>query len=77
MIDHDIKEAREHLDFSNDFPFIGHGTPLKDLESIAESILKEKMPPPKYLWFRDKAKLTSKERTAVIEWVRESLEAMK
>ncbi|MBK8204899.1 MAG: heme-binding domain-containing protein, partial [Bdellovibrionales bacterium] len=33
LIDGDIEEAKEHLDFSNDFPFGGHGAPSEDLEA--------------------------------------------
>ena len=49
MIDYDIKEAKEHLDMSKDFPFISHETPLKDLESLKEVSVENDMPPLRYI----------------------------
>lgn len=73
FIDHDIKEAKEHLDFSNDFPFIGHEGPRKDLESIQKSISQEEMPPKKYLFMHKAAKLNNQDKTEVEKWVKKSL----
>ncbi len=49
LIDSDIKESKKHLDFSKDFPFISHETPLKDLDAIGKSVNNNSMPPFRYL----------------------------
>ena len=77
VIDSDIEEARKHLDFSNDFPFISHDMPIKDLESIEKSVSGGRMPPQKYLWLHSQKKLTTKEIEEVKKWVYQSLEALK
>ncbi len=48
VIKKDIQEAKKHLDFSKDFPFISHETPRKDLISILEVFEKRTMPPFRY-----------------------------
>ena len=77
LIDSDIKEAKSHLDFSNDHPFISHDTPENDLKSIEKSISKKTMPPKKYLWMHNNAKLSQKEVEEIKKWIKESLEALK
>ena len=44
LMDHDIAEAKEHMDMTNDFPFGGHGSPVSDLNSLRESIVNGTMP---------------------------------
>tara|TARA_B100001971_G_scaffold61895_1_gene56923 strand:- start:126307 stop:126792 length:486 start_codon:yes stop_codon:yes gene_type:complete len=77
LIDSDIKEAKSHLDFSNDYPFISHDSPENDLKSIEKSISEKTMPPTKYLWMHSDAKLSQKEVEEIKKWVKESLEALK
>ncbi|MCP3931544.1 MAG: heme-binding domain-containing protein [Bacteroidetes bacterium] len=77
LIDSDIKEAKSHLDFSNDYPFISHDSPENDLKSIEKSVSKKTMPPKKYLWMHNNAKLSQKEVEEIKKWVKESLEALK
>ena len=77
LVDSDIKEAKSHLDFSNDYPFISHDSPENDLKSIEKSISEKTMPPKKYLWMHSDAKLSPKEVEEVKKWVNESLEALK
>ena len=77
LIDSDIKEAKSHLDFSNDYPFISHDTPENDLKSIEKSVSKKTMPPKRYLWMHNNAKLSQKEVEEIKKWVKESLEALK
>merc|ERR1711879_572953 len=48
MIDKDIKEAKKHIDFSKDFPFISHETPINDLKSLNKIGQKGGMPPLRY-----------------------------
>ena len=45
LIQNDIKEAKKHMDMSQDFPFLGHGTPKDDLKALKKTIKKETMPP--------------------------------
>ena len=77
LIDSDIKEAKSHLDFSNDYPFISHDTPENDLKSIEKSISKKIMPPKKYLWMHNNAKLSQQEVEEIKKWIKVSLEALK
>ena len=77
LIDSDIKESKSHLDFSNDYPFISHDSPENDLKSIDKSVSKKTMPPKKYLWMHNNAKLSQKEVEEIKKWVKESLEALK
>ena len=77
LIDSDIKEAKSHLDFSNDYPFISHDTPENDLKSIEKSISKKIMPPKKYLWMHNNAKLSQQEVEEIKKWIKESLEALR
>lgn len=76
MIDKDMQEAKEHLDFSDGFPFHGHGTPRSDLEAIAESIKKDEMPPTRYRLMHWGSALTDKERRSVLQWIEESLKVL-
>ena len=34
LIRRDIREAKKHMDMTNDFPFAGHGTPLEDMDAL-------------------------------------------
>ncbi len=77
LIDSDIKEAKKHLDFSNDFPFKSHETPIKDLDAINKSIKNDVMPPFRYLIMHGDKKLTKDELNQVENWIRESKEILK
>src|SRR5262249_32661879 len=56
FIDSDIREGREHLDFSRDYPFISHAKPIEDLDAIRKEIDESEMPPLIYrLAHRDSA----------------------
>jgi hypothetical protein len=72
LIDSDIAESKEHLDFSHDFPFAGHGTPAEDLQAIADSIQEGDMPPFRYRVFHPSSKLTDEDKKTVLDWVAES-----
>lgn len=76
MIDADIKEAKEHLDFENDFPFKSHAMPLEDLNAIAEETQKDTMPPLMYRLMHSDTKLTEIEKNKITNWVNFSKEAL-
>ena len=44
LIINDIKEAKQYMDMTNDFPFSGHGTPEDDLKALAETVKEGSMP---------------------------------
>lgn len=76
LIDHDTREAKVHLDFSDDFPFISHGTPSKDLEAILRSIKENTMPPLRYKIMHWDAELSEDEVRKVKDWVYRSKEVL-
>lgn len=77
LIDSDIKESKKHLDFSKDFPFVSHETPIKDLDAIGKSIKNDSMPPFRYLIMHGDKKLTKDEVKQVDKWIKESKEILK
>lgn len=72
LIDGDIEEAKEHLDFTNDFPFGGHGVPSEDLEAIGDVAKENSMPPFRYWILHRESSLTNEERRIILEWVDKS-----
>ena len=72
-IDRDIAEAREHLDFSNDYPFMSKGTLTEDLEAIAEHLKVDSMPPLPYAVMNRKKLMSSEQKALVLRWIDESL----
>lgn len=77
MIVADITEARKHLDFSSDFPFIGHGTPREDLVAIADTVTNRTMPPSRYLMLHPSARLSDSEHGLIKQWVDNSLKILR
>lgn len=77
IIKKDITEAKEHLDFSRDFPFISHETPQKDLKSILNAFEKRTMPPFKYKIMHSESKITQDDIEKVKIWVENSLIVLK
>ncbi len=73
IINHDIEEAKKHMDMSEDFPFKGHGTQKEDLESLRNTVDKNTMPPLRYKIMHWKSSLTKKEKKLIENWVEESL----
>lgn len=71
-IDRDIQKAKKHLDFSEDFPFKGHGGPLEDLQAIDDVIHKGSMPPLKYRLLHFSSAVTLEENEKIIKWVMNS-----
>ena len=74
FIESDINEAFSHLDFSPDFPFKSHEAPKKDLESIRDSIEKERMPPWNYSLLHWKNKPSKEEIKSILDWTNKSLD---
>ena len=77
LIDHDTREAKEHIDMTNDFPFKGHGTVSEDLEAIQESIQKNTMPLWRYRVMHRDSQLKDAEKQTILKWVKESEERLK
>ena len=73
LIDWDIREARKHIDMNADFPFKGHGTPLKDLKAIKKEIDEGDMPPLRYKILHWNERLTGEEEQVVQRWTSEGI----
>ena len=74
LMDHDMEEAKKHLDMSKDFPFGGHGDPLEDLDELKETIQKGNMPPIQYKIIHRESSLTFEEIQEVNSWIDRSKE---
>lgn len=72
LIDSDIREAKKHIDMTNDFPFKGHGTPSEDLDAIGKAVNKGTMPPFRYKMMHWDSGLTDEEKQAILKWVEDS-----
>ncbi|MCB0327088.1 MAG: heme-binding domain-containing protein, partial [Bdellovibrionales bacterium] len=70
LIHQDIREAKEHMDMSEGFPFQGHGTPLDDLEAIERVLEENSMPPLRYKVMHWRSGVTSKEKAVIQEWIK-------
>ncbi len=77
MIDEDTEEAREHLDFSNDFPFGGHESQLEQLKAIKEQIEDDEMPLMSYRFMHWGRLIEGARRDSVFEWINASLALLK
>lgn len=73
LIDHDIAEAREHLDMSHDFPFSGYRNPARALEDIEDVVNRGEMPPFLYTLMHRDAKLSDADILVIKAWIQESL----
>ena len=67
-----MREAKKHMDMSNDFPFGGHGSPVDDLNALTKTIEKDDMPPMKYRVMHWDSKLTDDEIKVINNWIKES-----
>lgn len=78
LIESDIRESKEHLDITNDFPFGGHGDgPADDLQAIRDAVINSDMPPFRYWIMHPSSRLNSEEKKAVTDWIDQSLEKLK
>ena len=73
LMNSDMKEAKEHMDMSNDFPFTGHGSAKDDLEALYRTIQKDEMPPAQYLLLHWDSKLEINEKKVINGWIDKSL----
>ncbi|MDX2470447.1 MAG: heme-binding domain-containing protein [SAR324 cluster bacterium] len=76
LIKRDITKAKEHLDFSQDFPFGGHGKPKEDLEALIETNSEGDMPPLRFLSMNWGAKLTDADKQTINDWAQTSLDLL-
>ncbi|MBY0518143.1 MAG: heme-binding domain-containing protein [Bacteriovoracaceae bacterium] len=77
IMDFHIKDGRSHIDMTNDFPFKGHGGPIKDIEAIIKVTERDEMPPWYYSLFTKNSKLTALEKQNVMSWSKSSLAKLK
>ena len=75
-IDKDIAEAREQLDFSNDYPFMSKGKLTNDLEKIAENLEEKSMPPLTYAVLHRTKSISDEQKAKIIIWVDDSLKLL-
>ena len=73
MMNHDIEEAKEHMDMTKGFPFAGHGIPKEDLEALKETVKEDSMPPWQYKLMHWDSSLTNEEKKIVNQWINESI----
>jgi len=77
LIDHDIKEGLEHIDFSDGFPFKGHAeSPEDDIDELAEVVRENTMPPKRYWLLHPNTRLSTNEKIEILIWIRESREKL-
>ncbi len=69
-IDSDIKEAREHLDMSQSFPFRSKHSIDHDLEEISDEIEEKAMPPKAYAFMHHEAEVSDSDRALILEWIK-------
>lgn len=69
LIEHDVTEAKVHLDMEFDFPFKSHATPIEDLKAISDSIAKNEMPPFRFRIMHSEAKMSDEEKSKIQKWI--------
>jgi len=72
LIDKDVNEARADLDMSQDFPFLGKGTPSEYLDVLEDAVSDGSMPPLRYRALHWDSKLTEPEIMIIKEWIKGS-----
>lgn len=73
LIDNDIADGRNHLDFSNDYPFLSNGYLTDDLRAIARVMKDNSMPPLEYTLLHWSRSLQPEQKTKILAWVENSL----
>jgi len=77
MIDDDIKEASEHMDLTNGFPFGGHHGQLESLHGIEEEVSKGEMPLFSYRMMHWGSKIEGDTQRKLFEWIEQSEQTIK
>lgn len=73
IIEDDVREAKEHMDMSEDFPFKGHGNPKDDLEQLVKTLEQDTMPPWQYKLLNWNSSLSHSEKKVIHKWIQDSL----
>ena len=76
MIDDHIKDGREHLDLSNDFPFSGKGVLPKRLQEMKDEIEEDGMPIWGYQLLHWGSAIEGEERDSLFAWIDRSIERL-
>ena len=71
-----MREAKEHLDMREDFPFKGHGTPREDLKALKKTIDENSMPPLRYKLLHWHSGLDKDEMKLLTDWIEQSLKSL-
>ncbi|MBU3914998.1 heme-binding domain-containing protein [bacterium] len=77
IMDYDIREAKKHIELSNDFPFGGHGNPESDLKGLRKTVSEGNMPPFRYWIANPSSRLTDADKKAILSWIDLSLKRLK
>lgn len=67
-LESDVAEGRHHLDFSKDFPFVSHATPIEDMDAIKKEIQEGDMPPWLYRLGHQGSAITDEEKRLIFDW---------
>lgn len=71
LIDYDIREAREHVDMTDGFPFKGHHSTEEQLKDLGEVVRDNEMPLWRYRLLHPGSGLTEAERATILQWISE------
>lgn len=71
-IDHDLSEARRHLDLTKGYPFVSHATMLEDIKALREVAQEMDMPPLVYRWAHEGSALTEDDKARIFRWTAEA-----
>lgn len=72
LIEEDMREAKKHMDMSEDIPFSGHGTLKDDLTAIEEVMKDNSMPPFRYKIMHWNSGLSEDEKVSIQKWIEKS-----
>jgi len=74
LIQWDIDKAKEHMDMTHEFPFKGHGSPVKDLKAMIKTVQQGSMPPLRYKLIHWDSSLEFDEADRVTDWAKDGLQ---
>ncbi len=76
FIQNDIKEALEHLDLSDGFPFRGRATLEEDFTTIAKEVKEREMPPWRYVVFHPSTWISKQDIEKILEFCKQGKEIL-